>query len=191
MTRAAQAEIDAVQVVVEESPPSKLSRLKLILIATMVLLLLGAGGGVTWYLLSDPEAPEEEAAVAKSSEAKPAAKDMEKKADKVQARKPSTFLNLETLTVNLQSDAGDRILQTTIVLELSDEKSLEAIKTQMPVIRSRLLLLLSSKNAAELNTPRGKEKLAAEIMDETRRHFAPISPEQGLLDVHFNSFVIQ
>lgn len=191
MTRTAQVEIDAVELAAEESPPSKVSRRKLILIASAALFLLGASGGAAWYFMDDSEAPEEEVSIAKASEPKAAPKGMAKKADKPQDRKPSVFMNLETFTVNLQTDAGDRFLQTTIVFELSDEKTLEAIKTQMPVIRSKLLLLLSSKNPAELNAPGGKEKLTGEIMDEARRHFTSKPPEQALLNVHFNSFVIQ
>lgn len=191
MTRTAQVEIDAVELVAEESPPSKVSRLKLVLIASAALFLLGASGGAAWYFMHDSEAPEEEVSIAKASEPKAAPKGMAKKADKPQDGKPSVFMNLETFTVNLQTDAGDRFLQTTIVFELSDEKTLEAIKTQMPVIRSKLLLLLSSKNPAELNTPGGKEKLTGEIVDEARRQITSKLPQQALLNVHFNSFVIQ
>lgn len=187
MARAAPVAIDEVDVPVEESPPPQASRRKRILIAIAVLFLLGASGGVAWYLMDDTEEPETEAA--KTSVPKVAAKGQP--VDKAQDRKPSVFMNLETMTVNLQADTSERYLQTTVVFELSDEKTADAVKAQMPVIRSKLLLLLSSKNAAQLNAPGGKEKLVLEIMDEARRHFTSKPPERALLNVHFNAFVIQ
>ena len=191
MARAAQVAIDEVDVPVEESQPPKVSRRKRILIASAALFLLGASGAAAWYFMDDSEAPEAKASVAKTSQPKAASKGKEKNVDKAQDRKPSVFMNLEPFTVNLQADPGDRFLQTTIVFELTDEKTVEAIKTQMPVIRSKLLLLLSSKNPVELNAPGGKEKLAGEIMDEARKRFTSKPPEQALLNVHFNAFVIQ
>lgn len=191
MTRAVQVAIDEVEVPVDESPPPKVSRRKLTLIASAALFLLGASGGAAWYFMNDPEAPEAKASVARTSEPRAASRAKEKEVDKAQHRRPSVFMNLETLTVNLQVDPGDRYLQTTIVFELSDEKTAEAIRAQMPVIRSKLLVLLSSKNPAELNAPGGKEKLAGEIMDAARKNFTSKPPEQVLLNVHFNAFVIQ
>lgn len=183
MAKAAQVEIEDADLPVEELPQPKPSRRKLILIVAALLLVLGASGGAAWYLMGDSKlAPEVHGSKEKAA---PKAKEQEK------SRKPSVFMNLETFTVNLQSETGDRFLQTTIVFELTDDKTAEAIKVQLPVIRSRLLLLLSSKSPGELNTPQGKEKLAEEIMAEARKHFSSKPPEQALLQVHFNSFVIQ
>ena len=185
MADAAQVEIEEANVPVEESPQPKSSRRKLILVAAALLLLLGASGGVAWYLMEDSnEAPE-----VQGSKGKAAPKAREKGPEK--SRKPSVFLNLETFTVNLQSETGERFLQTTIVFELTDDKTADAIKAQMPIIRSRLLLLFSSKTPGELSTPQGKENLAEEIIAEARKHFSSKPPEQALLQVHFNSFVIQ
>lgn len=191
MAKAAPVAIDEVEVPVEESRPPKAGRRKLILIAIAVLFLLGASGGAVWYFVSDSEEHESEASVAETSAPKPASGNKEKPVDKAKDSKSSVFMNLETITVNLQADASDRYLQTTIVFELSDEKNAEAVKAKMPVIRSKLLLLLSSKNPVELNAAGGKEKLAQEIMDEARRHFISKPHEQVLLNVHFNAFVIQ
>lgn len=200
MARAAEVALQEGEVPPGELPPSRASRRKLAFIAAAALLLTGAVGGGAWYLVDAADDTEESESPATDARAKAKArakandkattKEKVKEKVKEKDRKPSVFMNLETLTVNLQSGAGDRYLQTTIVFELSDEKTAEAIKTQMPVIRSKLLLLLSSKQPAELNAPGGKEELAGEIMREARRHFTS-TPEQALLNVHFNAFVIQ
>jgi flagellar FliL protein len=191
MAKAAQIKIEEAEVPAEALPQPKSSRGKLILIVTALLLLLGAGGGAAWYLMDDPDeasgAPGPKGKAAPKSASKAASKDKEPE----KSHKPSVFMNLEPFTVNLQSETGDRFLQTVIVFELTDDKVAEAIKLQLPVIRSRLLLLLSAKSPVELHTPQGKEKLADEIVAEASKHFSSKPPEQALLRVHFNSFVIQ
>ncbi len=164
----------------EEAPAPKKSRRKLfiILTATLVLLLLG-GGGAAWFL----SAPVPEAKSGQKAKAKEPEKAKEKKA--------SQFMSLEGFTLNLLPETGDHYLQITIVLEVTDEKTIEAIKAQMPVIRSKLLLLLTAKLPSQLNTMKGKETLAAEILAETNKQVSLKPPEQAIVQVHFNSFIIQ
>jgi flagellar FliL protein len=190
MAKAAQINIEEAEAPAEASPQPKPGRGKLILVLAALLLLLGAGGGAAWYLMDDPdEAPEAPGATGKAGKAAPKSASKDKEPEK--SRKPSVFMNLEPFTVNLQSETGDRFLQTVIVFELTDDKVAEAIKLQLPVIRSRVLLLLSAKSPVDLQTPQGKEKLADEIVAEASKHFSAKPPEQALLRVHFNSFVIQ
>ena len=62
----------------------------------------------------------------------------------------------------------------------------------MPVVRSRLLLLLSSKTAEDLGNLAGKHKLMSEILTEARAPLATSQlPGKGVDHVHFSSFVIQ
>jgi flagellar FliL protein len=61
----------------------------------------------------------------------------------------------------------------------------------MPVIRSRMLLLLAAKTAEELATTAGKQKLMAELLAEARAPLAGDSPTRGVENVHFSAFVIQ
>ena len=190
MAKVAPAAVDNVDVPLEESPPPKAGRRKFILIAIAALCLLGAAAAA-WHVTRDSEADDTEAADAGTAVPKAVQNAKDKRSDKSQEGKPSVYMNLETLTVNLQGSGSDRYLQTTIVFELSDDKIAEVVKAKMPVIRSKLLLLLSAKTAAELNLPGGKESLAVEIMNEARKHFASSPPEQVLLNVHFNAFVIQ
>jgi len=196
MAEAAQVAMEKAEVPTEESAAPKVSRRKLIIIvAAASLLLLAVGGSAAWFFMKASSAHESDDEDAPVAEAKSAAdakgKGKGKAKENVKDRKPSAFMNLDTFTVNLQSEGNDRFLQTTIVFELSDEKTAELIRTQMPIIRSRILLLLSSKNPAELNSLQGKDKLAEEIITEARKHFNSKPPDQGLLQVHFNAFVIQ
>jgi flagellar FliL protein len=141
------------------------------IIGIVVALLLGGGG--TWFFLSKKPAGEHAAEEHKAPPKKP------------------TFTPMETFTVNLRGNDQERFLQTTISLETSDKVAEDAIKAQMPSIRNRVLLLLSSKDAAELLTREGKEKLATEIGTEIRKNLDGPAPNRGLEQVLFSHFVIQ
>lgn len=138
----------------EEAPP-KSGKRKLLVIAIAVLVLLAlAGGGAAWWShqkAADVEAKGEEGA---------------KPGKKAESAKPPVFNTLETFTVNLAG--SDHFLQLGIVLQLKDEETVEKVKTWMPQIRSRLLLLLSSKSAEDLETSKGKQALVDAILAETR-----------------------
>jgi flagellar FliL protein len=126
-----------------------------------------------------------------------------------QATQPK-LVQLETITVNQQREQGDHFLQVGVTLKIFDPLMEEAIKTNLPEIRSKLLLLLSSKRASELSTPEGKQTLAEEIIEEAngvlgieklqeeeegkskKKKRAPAHGENdGVVDVLFTSFIIQ
>jgi len=153
-----------------ETPVKKGKGKLFAIIGIVVALLLGGGG--TWFFMGKKAAPEH--------------------ADEHKApAKKSTFTPMETFTVNLRGNDQERFLQTTVTLETSDKQAEDAIKAQMPAIRNRVLLLLSSKDANELLTREGKEKLAAEIATEVRKNLDGPAPTRGLEQVLFSHFVIQ
>ena len=147
----------------------KKSNTKLMLIAGVLLLL--AGGGGAWFLMGKGG---EESAPAKQA-----------------APKPPVFVAMDPFTVNLQPEAGEQYLQVQFTLQLADEKQVELIKLYMPLVRSRVLMLLSSKRPSELSTPEGKKKLQDEVIATIKQPFTPQSPPQGVTGVFFTSFVIQ
>jgi len=140
-------------------PAVKPTRRKLIaIIAAATTLVLAAAGGTAWYL-ARPKSPAEAAA------APPKAK--------IEKPKQVIFVPLETFTVNLQPESGDRYLQTTLSLKVGDPAVEQAIKQQMPEVRSRLLLLLSSKRASELTSVEGKQALANQIAAQVNQILNP------------------
>jgi flagellar protein FliL len=152
-------------------PGGKKKKLMIIIIGLCVLL--AAGGGGAWYFLKG------------NSHSKG------KNAAKVEHKSAPVFINLDQFTVNLQDEGGDRYLQTEIVLQVSGNDVVEPIKEQMPILRSSILLLLSSKIAAELGSKTGKTKLAQQIIAEIRTHLNSPKPGKGIDGIHFASFVIQ
>lgn len=161
-----------------EQPEGK-PKSRLLVIVLVLLIVLGAGGAAAWYFLIFKAAPAAHAAGGKPAAAK------------VAEAAPPVFLPMEAFTVNLQSEDGERFLQTTLTLQLPNQEQVEIIKTYMPHVRSRLLLLLSGKKPSEILTVDGKNKLAQEIIDTFKQPFVPQGPNASVLSVLFTSFVVQ
>lgn len=153
-----------------KSPP-KSNKLLIIILSATVLLLGGAGaGGWFWW--------QQQTGGDKTRKAAPPA--------------PPVFAAMEPFTVNLQSEPGsEQFLQVALTLQVGDTSDVDAIKLYMPQVRSRVLLLLSSKTASEIATVDGKKKLAAEIMSQIKQPFAANAQALKVNDVFFTSFVIQ
>ncbi len=130
------------------------------------LVLLGAGaGGTAWYFSHIH--------------------------DSAATVKPPIFVNLDTFTVNLQSEYNDQHLQTNLTLKVTDNPDVDLIKAHMPEVRNRILLVLSSKSAAQILTAEGKRKLASELASEINQPFSESRSIQPVESVLFTSFVIQ
>ncbi len=158
----------------DDAPKPKKSRKKLGLILLITLLLLGGGGGAWWYFMGDDD-------------------DAEGVEKKVKNDKPTppVFVSLEPFTVNLQPEGGEHYLQVGMTLQVVSKEDVDQIKLYMPQIRSRILLLLSSKKASEISTVEGKKKLSAEIMTQVNQPLTPQAKAQSVSNVFFTSFVIQ
>lgn len=154
----------------EAAPAGKSKKKLIIMIAAGVLILAGVGGGAAIFL-SKKNHPDKE--------------------HKAEPAKAPVFLPLEAFTVNLQSDTGDKYLQISMTLQVQDEEQVNLIKANMPQVRSRLLMLLSSKDAAELLSVEGKDKLVEDIVDQVKHPFTPKGEPQKVSGVFFTSFIVQ
>ena len=164
---------------VVEIPVPKKSKTKLIIIiAAAVVIVAGAAGGAFMFL--------------HNSAAGPTSAEGKKKETKGEPAKAPVFVTLDPFTVNLQSENGtDQFLQVALTLQVPDATQEEMIKNFMPQVRSRLLLLLSSKKASELNSVDGKKKLTDDIIATVNQPFAEKGSPQEVSAVFFTSFVIQ
>ncbi|MDX1670079.1 MAG: flagellar basal body-associated FliL family protein, partial [Limnobacter sp.] len=127
------AKVAAVPPPGDESVAPKKSKLKLI-IAILAVVVLLAGGAAAYLLVLAPggESAEEAAVV---NEPLP----------------PPVFSKLDPFVVNLAKPDENRYLQVGITYELTDNVAVDEIKNFTPVIRSRILMVLSSKNVDSLS----------------------------------------
>jgi len=105
---------------------------------------------------------------------------------------PPVFTRIEPFTVNLADDRyGSRLLYTGITLRVGNEQSKTIIEEHMPQVRSRLLILLSGKQANELTSTEGKEELAQAIISRLNVPFTENQPPLDLREVLFTEFIVQ
>lgn len=166
-----------------EGEGKKKGKGKLIILIVLLLFILGgAGGGWYWWTHiknADAEASEDEDASA-----------TKKKKKKKKEDAGPVFVSLDAFTVNLQGEDGN-LLQTAITLQMADEEDAAKLKQHMPLIRSRLVMLLSGKQAEEVLTAEGKMKLAQEIAEQIRQPFFPGDYPMEIQNVLFTSFIVQ
>lgn len=152
---------------VDVIPPKKSK--KIIIIGA--LLLLGcAGGAGAWYYNQALHSP---------------------RAVKEKPPKPPVFVSLDTFTINLLPDPAEQFLQVDITLQLADEADATLVKTHMPEVRNRLLMLLTTKKGAEISTLEGKKKLSTDISAQLKQTFTAGNKLNNVAGVFFTSFVIQ
>ncbi len=145
--------------------PKPKSKIKLIAIAAVLLVVLGGG---TWFMFF------------RSHE------DVHAEAP---APKPPSFIDVPEILVNLAGQPGERVqyLKAKIVLEVKDEKQIEAIKPTLPRVSDMFQTYLRELRASDLNGSVGMFRLKEEL---TKRVNAAISPGQ-VSAVLFNEILVQ
>lgn len=133
-------------------------KLLLFIIIGVLVLVLGAGGA---FFMMKKKAVSEDEDMADDGSAKTV-----KKAHKEHPDAPPVFVKFEPFTVKLQSDQQqESYLQATTELRVIDAPTGERVKQYTPMIRHKVLLLLSGKKPSDLSTPQGVQRLSNEIRD--------------------------
>ena len=143
------------------------SKLKLIIAAAAVLVL--AGGGGTWFFFLRGHAEEVHA------EAPPP--------------KPPVFIEVPDMLVNLVGAPGERVqyLKVKVVLEVKEEKQVEAIKPNMPRVTDIFQTYLRELRPSDINGSAGLFRLKEELTKRVNAAVAPI-PVSAVL---FKEIVVQ
>jgi flagellar protein FliL len=145
-------------------------KLKLIIAAVSVIAILG-GGVASWFLLFKGGPGAE----AKQAEAHPA--------------KPPSFMDVPEMLVNLVGVPGERVqyLKVKVVLELKEDKQIDAIKPTLPRITDIFQTYLRELRPIDLNGSAGMFRLKEEL---TRRVNVAVAPN-AVNAVLFKEIVIQ
>lgn len=153
----------------EEAAPSKKGKLKLIIAAVGFLAIIGVGVGA-WMMMSKKGHGDE-----KHAEATPA--------------KPPSYVDVPEIMVNLVGLPGERVqyLKIKVVLEVKENKTIEAIKPSMPRVSDIFQTYMRELRAGDLNGSAGLFRLKEEL---TRRVNEAVAPQQ-VSAVLFKEIVIQ
>ncbi len=143
----------------------------LIIMILVGIIAIGAGAGGAWFFMQnqqgstgEPEKPPE---------------------------LPTTFKELDVFTVNLQPEEKNQYLQIGLTVKIRETDVAAEIDRQMPAIRNRILLLLTSKTAEDLSTLVGKKQLGSELTEEIKNSLSSEILQEEVLEVLFTSLVIQ
>ena len=152
-----------------ETPEGAAPKGKLKLMIAAVAVLLIAGGGATWFFFFRHHGEEVHA--------------------EAPVAKPPSFVEVPDMLVNLVGGPGERVqyLKVKVVLEVKEEKQVEAIKPSMPRVTDIFQTYLRELRPADLNGSAGLFRLKEEL---TRRVNTAISPSQ-VNAVLFKEIVIQ
>jgi flagellar FliL protein len=150
-----------------EATPFKKGKLKLIIAAVGFFVIIGGGVGA-WLMMS------------KGGEDKHAAE---------AAAKPPSYVDVPEIMVNLVGLPGERVqyLKVKIVLEVKEEKQIEAIKPSMPRVSDVFQTYLRELRAGDLSGSAGLFRLKEEL---TRRVNVAVAPQQ-VSAVLFKEIMIQ
>jgi flagellar protein FliL len=151
-----------------QAAPGKKGKLKLIIAVVGFVAILGGGAG--WFFLMRGGHGEE-----KHAEAPPP--------------KPPSFVEVPDMMVNLVGSPGERVqyLKVKIVLEVKEEKQLEAIKPTLPRVTDLFQTYLRELRASDINGSAGLFRLKEEL---TKRVNLAVAPQQ-VSAVLFKEILVQ
>ena len=140
-----------------EPPPKKSNKKLFIILGVVVVLLVGGVGG---YMYTQNTEAEKKAAEAEANKPENILK---KQLTDRKQNAPPIYIALDEMIVNLPGRGGEHYLQTKIVLRTADSSTESKVKQFMPVIRDKIITVLSSRQMQELATVEGKTMMAREV----------------------------
>ena len=155
-----------------EAAPAPKGKLKLIIAVVAVRAIVG--GGATWFFFLRGHGEEGHGNGAHAEAPAP---------------KPPAYVEVPDLLVNLIGLPGERVqyLKAKIVLEVKEEKQVEAIKPALPRVTDIFQTYMRELRPSDLNGSAGLFRLKEDL---TRRVNAAVAPNQ-VSAVLFKEVVIQ
>lgn len=166
------------------APPAK-SKKKLYVIAAAVVLVVAAAAGAFFFLRPKPDPgqfTEEDAADGESGAVPEGQVGEDEFAEDEEAL--GAIFPLETFVVNL--DAG-KYLRCQVQLEFSQRDVPKRFHVKLVPIRDGIISLMSSRNAEEIGSEKGREALKTEIKDLVNE----VMRKEEIKRVYFTQFVVQ
>ena len=174
-----------------EAPEKKKSNMLMIIIIVVLVVIILIGAVVTVLFMGGDEEdmtqdkePQSKEKQVRSSTRKSSSSSMQ---DSRQLSEIGILYPMDTFTVNLKSDAGRRYLKVTMSLELEGEELSLELDAKTPVLRDRIIRILSSKTLEEISSKKGKGKVSSQVMDILNSMIA----DGEIKGIYFTEFVIQ
>jgi flagellar FliL protein len=162
------------------------NKVLIIIIAVFVLMMGIMGGGffILWKQMSNTVAQVQQQGNEKGQT---------EEAAKEQEVTMGPIYKLDTLIVNLADQGGKRYLRITMDMELKPAENIDAkevvdeVEKRLPQIRDTILMILPTKQYADIATTAGKIALRDEIMAKLN----VLLKKGQISNIYFTEFVVQ
>lgn len=161
-----------------------------IIIAGAVMLMMGIMGGgffLLWQKMSMTMVQMQQQNSQAGPEAEAAALAEEAAAKEAEAAKMGPTYKMDTLIVNLADQGGKRYLRIGMEWELSGSEVVQEVDKRMPQLRDAILMILPTKQYADIGTAQGKIDLRDELMARVNS----IIRNGAVTMIYFTEFVVQ
>lgn len=157
------------------------SNKKMIIIFAALIFIAVVGTGAGMYLFLQPKsAPASDTAGAESA------------APAVAQKKEAIYLQMKpAFIVNFKADGKQRFLQVSLSVMARERDALDAVRTHTPLLRNNLVLLFSTQDFSNLQTPEGKDVLRQLALEEIQSLLQEEIGRPGIEQVLFTNFVMQ
>lgn len=95
------------------------------------------------------------------------------------------------LVVNYGGVGRLKYIKADISVRLQDAKAANSVRHHMPYIRNNLVMLFSAQTEESISSQEGKDALRKEALQEVREVIMAEDRQEGVIDLYFNSFLIQ
>jgi flagellar FliL protein len=137
----------------------------IIIIIAAVVLLGGGGGGFYFFVMA------KKPAVAKAAPPKPPPK--------------LAYVDVKEMTMRLADSGSEHYIKLSPVLSVPEAKS-DEMGEKLPVVRDRIVTVVTARTSAELSTPAGEDKLKSDVMNVLRHDF-----HEDVVDIYFSDYLVE
>jgi flagellar FliL protein len=137
----------------------------IIIIVAAVLLLGGGAGGYHFFTRS------KKPAIAKKVAPPPPPK--------------LAYVDVKEMTMRLSDAGSEHYIKLSPVLGVPEAKS-DEMGEKLPVVRDRIVTVVTARSAADLATPAGKDKLKADLMNALHHDF-----HDDVVDIYFSDYLVE
>ena len=141
---------------------------KLLIIIVAAVLLIGAGGGGYYFFV------------------KPRKHTVARKVVKPPPPPPKlAYVEVKEMTLRLADAGAEHYIKLSPVLGVPVAKS-DEMGEKLPVVRDRIVTVVTARNSTDLATPAGKDKLKADLMNVLHRDF-----HEDVVDIYFSDYLVE
>lgn len=163
---------------------------KLVLLGGLLVVLLLVAGGGTWFVLHMVSGKKEVAAEPVAEHKEEGAAKAEEKASP--HKEPALYDALEpAFLANYLVGGKQHYLQLSVTVLAREQSAIDGMRTHMPLVRNRIVLLLSGETFEGLQTEEGRIQLQQKLLAAIQEILQKETGKPGIEQVFFTNFVMQ